>query len=407
MLSCFGDAKIMSYTAPKKGSFQDQTVTLLDRHFNYVIPIVLILFIVLMIACGLENAHDPNPVCNDSSDLEVWVDSAMAAAAGCAVLTCTLQAIRIISIFRSKAGNRNAPLIRVNAVLFVLNFVSGVAKIMTLFFHFGGICRDKFGVYSPGDQWVEWLILVPLLNYVACAVEQKTELDRFDTVMLVLLTLMIFFGFLLHIDGPLGMHVFFLACSFLCLIGVTVMSIHNYYQVKEKYGRSRVRISNYFPIKQTQRKALLLVQLNIILWYYPAVWFLGAIDALDINYTFAAYMLGSMFGKIIFSSLVIESHVNLLFEFLVKSAAHSNLADDAPLEKSVEKSAERASLRHHDSSSTAGIASGVHSKVHVAASTTASESTAVSAVATGETKANGSEAMVSLNDEESSHQSPV
>jgi hypothetical protein len=87
-------------------------------------------------------------------------------------------------------------------------------------------------------------------------------------------------------------------------------------------------MSNYFSSKQTRRKASLLLQLLIIMWYYPGVWVLGAAQVLDVNYTYAAYMIGSIFGKVIFSSLVIESHVTLLYEYLITSAKSTNMGEE-------------------------------------------------------------------------------
>ena len=145
--------------------------------------------------------------------------------------------------------------------------------------------------------------------------------------MVSLLALMILCGFLLIVRGPFWLEVFFLFVSFLCLVIVTVMTVQNYTTVFA-HATVKVRMSNYFSSKQTHRKATLLVQLLIIMWYYPLVWILGAVRALDANYTYAAYMIGSIFGKVIFSSLVIESHVSLLYEFLITTAHSANLGEE-------------------------------------------------------------------------------
>jgi hypothetical protein len=56
------------------------------------------------------------------------------------------------------------------------------------------------------------------------------------------------------------------------------------------------------------------------------VWVLGAVGALDLNYTFAAYVVGSIFGKVIFSTLVVESHTQLLYEFLLLASSKTDLS---------------------------------------------------------------------------------
>ena len=150
--------------------------------------------------------------------------------------------------------------------------------------------------------------------------------------MVSLLALMILSGFLMIVKGPLGLAVFFLVVSIICMVVVTYLAVHNYYKVMAARKHVRLRMSNYFSAKQTRRKAVLLVQLLIIMWYYLIVWLLATTKAIDKEYTYAAYMLGSIFGKVIFSSLVIESHVTLLYEYLVTTAKHSNLRTDDDLD---------------------------------------------------------------------------
>ena len=197
---------------------------------------------------------------------------------------------------------------------------------------------------------------MPLLMYVPCAVEQKTHLSTFDMTILTLNACMIFTGFLLNLRIPYGLAVFFLLCSFLCLAIISTLSIINYRTVSRKAKGKKYGFLNYFPEKQTLRKATLLLQLNVILWYYPTVYMLAAAGAIDHNVTFAAYMLGSVFGKVIFSSLVVESHVKLLYEFLLTTSQNSNLAgDDSEKSYETEKSA---SHRSHGRNSHGGLLSG-------------------------------------------------
>mmetsp|Transcript_28064 Transcript_28064/g.62163 ORF Transcript_28064/g.62163 Transcript_28064/m.62163 type:complete len:448 (+) Transcript_28064:79-1422(+) len=313
-------------TKPIAGA-ETATATLLDKQFKVIIPCVIVLFIGLMLAAGLNSAYASAPVCDSDDNLAPWVDNIMAAAAACAALTCVLTLIRILTLLRGKLRVRNAPLVRVNLVLFVLNGITGCGKTAT-FLRYGGICVDKFGVFSPADQWAEWILLVPLLQYVVCAVEQKAELSAFDITMIALLALMVLAGALMNIQGPLGMHIFFLAVSFSCLIGVTYMSVTNYNTVTKNWKGKKLRMTSYFPIKQTLRKATLLMQLNLILWYYPAVWVLAAGGAIGADWTFALYMMGGIFGKVIFSSLVVESHVALLYEYLLLTAANTQIGDE-------------------------------------------------------------------------------
>lgn len=83
---------------PKKMSGVDKAATLLDHQFNAVIFIVLAVFVVLSILIGLDRQYSTIPVCNERVILKDWVANAMATAFGCAVLTCTLQIVRVTSL---------------------------------------------------------------------------------------------------------------------------------------------------------------------------------------------------------------------------------------------------------------------------------------------------------------------
>jgi hypothetical protein len=124
---------------------QEHTTTLLDHQFYTVVPLVLLVFVILTVLLGLNKEYASVPVCNSKVELTVWAQSAMAMAAGCAALTCTLQIVRISSLLCSHSKIYNAPLIRVNMLLFILSAVSGTSKTLTLSRRFGGICQDAFG----------------------------------------------------------------------------------------------------------------------------------------------------------------------------------------------------------------------------------------------------------------------
>ena len=168
-------------------------------------------------------------------------------------------------------------------------------------------------------------MLVPALQYVAQASEQKSQLDLFDVIQLALLALMIFTGFLINVTTSLGLAIFFLLISVLCLVVVTVMTAMNYLRVKKLIKGKKLRMSTYFPMKMTFRKSKLLVQMMIILWYYPLIYLLALCGFIGSDYTIACYMVGGMFGKVIFASLVVESHINMLYEYLVATAGMISL----------------------------------------------------------------------------------
>jgi hypothetical protein len=181
-------------------------------------------------------------------------------------------------------------------------------------------------VYSPAAQWAEWFVTVPYLSYIALAVERKVQMSSFDQVQLGLLVLMIFTGFLLNIPMPFIAAVFLLVICFGCLLTVTCLTVWNFRKIGRECGVHKLRMASFFLLKQRKRKAQLLQDLLLIMWHYPIVWVLGAVGVLDLNYTFAAYVVGSIFGKVIFSTLVVESHTQLLYEFLLLASSKTDLS---------------------------------------------------------------------------------
>ncbi|KAJ1403820.1 hypothetical protein B484DRAFT_457451 [Ochromonadaceae sp. CCMP2298] len=324
---CRSGARIGIY---EQNLISKHTVSLHDHQMGTVIPIAVIGYALLQIAMGLQWVYSATPICHVKDENMSWAKYAMCTSAGCMVLSCTMKAINITGLMMVPFKRWNAPLIRTHITLFVMCFVSGTSQFLTFFWYYGGICQDHFGVYSPGAQWAEWLVQVPYMCYIALALEQKPQLDNFDIVIIALMGTSILFGFLMNLNIPLGLAVFFLLGSCCCLVTVTVMIVQNYNKVNEKtyiYTPKKIQFVDYFPAKQKKAKSRLLMHLLVIMWYYPIVWLLGATKALDLNGSYAAYLFGSVFGKVIFSTLVVESHTQLLFEFLLFAASKTNLSE--------------------------------------------------------------------------------
>jgi hypothetical protein len=148
MLKCFGSTRIDVYGSKPltaNNLISDHTVSLLDHQLDTVIPIVVIGYVVLQIAMGLDWAYSATPICNESYDNISWAKYAMCTAAGCMVLTCTQQAMKIRALLDVPAKRRNMPLVRTQFTLFVMCFVSGSSQFLTFFWHYGGVCQDRFG----------------------------------------------------------------------------------------------------------------------------------------------------------------------------------------------------------------------------------------------------------------------
>lgn len=82
------------------------------------------------------------------------------------------------------------------------------------------------GVESLCGQWAEWLTSVPLIVYMAIAVEDKKALDKIDGLIIVSCFMCIFFGFILNIstDDNSSLGIVLLTLSF-GAIGFTIICL--------------------------------------------------------------------------------------------------------------------------------------------------------------------------------------
>jgi AAA+ ATPase superfamily predicted ATPase len=167
---------------------------------------------------------------------------------------------------------------------------------------------------------------VPILQYIALSAEQKDHLERFDIIMIAIMVMIISFSFLLVLNISFGVALFLFISATLGLMIITCMTFNNYITARNQSKSVIIRTSNFFKERQKQRRAILLCALTAIQWYYPIIYILAIAKVLDHNYTIACFALGSMFGKVLLSTLEVETHISMLYEFLLTSP-NSNLGE--------------------------------------------------------------------------------
>ena len=168
-----------------------------------------------------------------------------------------------------------------------------------------------------------------MLQYTALSAEQKDHLERFDIIMIAIIVIIIFFGFLLVLDISFGAALFLFISATLGLVIITYMTFNNYISTRNQSKSVIIRTSNFFKERQKQRRAILLCALTAIQWYYPTIYILAVAKVLDHNYTIAFFALGSMFGKVLLSTIHVETHISMLYEFILTSP-NSNLGTTSP-----------------------------------------------------------------------------
>lgn len=293
--------------------------SLLDHQLKTLTFVMIFVYTSFQIFMCVFNYKTESRFCDENIKLESYTQTVNVGAIACLLFNCIMQIYRIISYLITK-GKKNFGLIHANFSLLVLSIVTLSSELLTLIGNYGGICKDVFGVYSPGAQWSEWLVTVPYLFYLCTAVEHKKSLDRFDWIMLSGLTLVIFSGFILNVGIPKSVGILVLCIAVMTFSVVLFLIYMNYMRAKSRFRKVNLRSNNFFKEKQTMRKASLLVKTACILPFYPLIYFLTLSGAIkSISTSWALTMGGSMFGKLFFSNLVIDSHINMLYEFLIKT----------------------------------------------------------------------------------------
>lgn len=164
-------------------------------------------------------------------------------------------------------------------------------------------------VPSPAAQWSEWLVCVPYLSYLACAGENKKSLDFTDKTVITSIALMILFGFVANIFSSYLPSFVCLFLSTSCL--VYFMMVTSAQNAVKQDPKDFSNIFTYVDsMRKLQRKSLT-TQLMWIFPYFPLVYLFGMLEVINPDGVLAAYMIGSVVGKLIFSSVLLDSHIKV------------------------------------------------------------------------------------------------
>jgi hypothetical protein len=168
-----------------------------------------------------------------------------------------------------------------------------------------GVMQDIFGVYSHTSQWAEWLITVPMMVFIALAIEWKPRLTRDDSIILSVFIIAIIFGFLLHIDGlsvELGYVMFVLGTC-----GLTIKKVVDRY-----HKAAPILPSDHHDHLSIASKKIACFRLFIILFpLFPLTHILGQCKVLDRDNTLIAYETLSLIAKLLFAGDLSTAYVNI------------------------------------------------------------------------------------------------
>jgi hypothetical protein len=173
------------------------------------------------------------------------------------------------------------------------------------------------------------------MSYLACAMEKKKELGFRDSVLVTNVFLMILFGALLILKENFATSIILLSLSITCFIIVIIIILTKQFikptlsfsetetLIDDDSNRSndtetkRLHVQDYMSEKQTFRSFSLLQQLAIIFAYFPIIYLLSVFKVFGGDTTLILYILGSVMGKLVFSSIIINYHEIMQDEYFM------------------------------------------------------------------------------------------
>jgi hypothetical protein len=274
-----------------------RNVSLLSLTYKIVCPCAIILYIILQLVIGLH--YIPLQVHRGAvRDIRVnYVNFG----AGSAFTISVIQQIMIICECRKSDCKRY-----LQGIYFSMMTVSGIAgcsSFLTLILNWGGVLEDCMGVFSNTAQWAEWLITVPMMVYIALAIEDKPFLSKDDKIILIVFKSAIVFGFLLNVDGiplALGYTIFLLGC---CSLTVNIV-------IEKTRKLAQVLPTNVAPLFASERKKVLFRLFIFVFPLYPFTHILAQLKVLDMGSTMIAYAVISVIAKLLFASYLTTAFVN-------------------------------------------------------------------------------------------------
>lgn len=296
-----------------------RTSSLLNRQGIYVLPSVLIIYIVMQLLVGYNN------ICTVSEPFAPWT-SYYYFAAGFSFLTSILQQMnKIYGCWRQKSTTYNKGIFYMAAI--TVSLIAGSSSLLTYSNSHGGICRDVLGMESPAAQWSEWLTSVPLMAYIAVAVEDKISLTKSDYMVIFGLFLAVAFGASMNLKVEnYGAGVFLFLCGSLTLIGsfIIVRNLERGEGSDRGVHSSRMRDED---IMAATKRASLSRLINVVFPTFPILYLIGYFGRLDRDEMYVGFVLLSVLAKLLFVSALIDEQVMVTEKIKMRNEAEDLVND--------------------------------------------------------------------------------
>jgi hypothetical protein len=249
--------------------------TLISRQWYYVLPLCFVTYLILQALIGAQRG-----ICTIREPFSQWTQNFNVICASCFMLSVCHHFI--VGAFLGTWQHKDMDHPRsVYAAAATVSLIAGISNIITIANGYTHICIDSLGISTYHTQWAEWLVTVPLLGYITCAVDDKIALSNQDIMVIALMFLTIFFGFLMNLPNvsaseEIGIFYFIVSC--MCVGGNIYLAMQSH--------RERIRIENsgdqeantLWRLQRLNMQARLAWFLTAVLPLFPANYLLGLFD---------------------------------------------------------------------------------------------------------------------------------
>jgi hypothetical protein len=248
-------------------------MTLISKQWHVALPVAILVYALLESILGSNEAF-----CSKGQQpFEIWAVHVNFIVAACFMLSAFHNAT--MATLMGSFFNKHMDYPRsAYAASATVSLVAGISSIVSLTKGKTHICKDVFGIETYHAQWAEWLVAMPLIGYIAIAVEDKDALNREDILVIVLMFLTILFGFVMnvshssHSKHQLGWGFFSISC--ICYLGNIVMAASAWSKVRESSTTDKGVVHSGWKLGRSVLKYRLSLMLLLVLPIFPIIYLL-------------------------------------------------------------------------------------------------------------------------------------
>ena len=302
----------------------DKTTSLLNRQGRVVIPLVIVVYLLLMLLTGY------NETCKVKEPFASWTSYYYFGGGFSFMISIAQQANKVlICCLQSRKCGRDDKSIYYFAAI-TIAAIAGLSSFLTFSRNYGGICRDVLGVETGAAQWSEWITCVPLMVYVAIAVDHKPYLSWTDCGIIGGIFVAISCGVVMNFDLISYNYGIFLFIFGTCAsIGSNIAILY----LKDEGSRNEYLFFGGNVVEKSDdeivasiKKAALTRLMFFIFPSFPFVYLLRYYGAIDRDQLYVAFLLLSVIAKLLFVSALVEEQVTAMNEMKARilTAATAN-----------------------------------------------------------------------------------